>query len=78
MICGPCSASQIGNCDAGTLFALKRTMIREGAFGRGSFDMLMMSFGRRTMLSKAEPFSRMVADVHNLEAKDTFTSRVRS
>jgi len=46
--------------------------------------MLMMSFGRLTMLSKAEavsnaePFSRMVADVHNLEAKDTFTSRVRS
>jgi len=59
-------------------------MIREEAFGRGSFDQLMMSFDGLTMLSKAEavsnaePFSRMVADVHNLEAKDTFTSRVRS
>jgi hypothetical protein len=59
-------------------------MIREEAFGRGSFDQLMMSFDGLTMLSKAEavsnvePFSRIGADVQSLETKDTFINRVSS
>ena len=44
---------------------------REGAFGRGSFDMLMRE-------SNAEPFSRIGADILSPEAKDRFTNRVSS